>query len=102
MTLNGPGGASINPNQFPISSVAIDTSDPTGNTAYITVMGFTGGPAHIWQTTNAGMNWTDFSGTGTNAIPDSPVNAVVVDPNSHVIYVATDVGVFQSLTSIAA
>ena len=101
-TLNGPGGASINSNQFPISSVAIDTSDSTGNTAYVTVMGFTGGPGHIWQTTTAGANWTDFSGTGTNAIPDSPVNAVVVDPASHVIYVATDVGVFQSLTSIAA
>jgi uncharacterized membrane protein len=101
-TLNGPSGASINSNQFPISSVAIDTSDPTGNTAYVTVMGFTGGPGHIWQTTSAGANWIDFSGTGTNAIPDSPVNAVVVDPNSHVIYVATDVGVFQSLTSIAA
>ncbi len=101
-TLNGPAGASINPNQFPISSVAIDTSDATGNTAYVTVMGFTGGPGHIWQTTNAGASWTDFSGSGTNAIPDSPVNAVVVDPNSHVIYVATDVGVFQSLTSIAA
>ena len=42
VTLNGPGGSSINPNQFPISSVAIDTSDPTGNTAYVTVMGFTG------------------------------------------------------------
>ena len=40
-TLNGPGGSSINPNQFPISSVAIDSSDPTGNTAYVTVMGFT-------------------------------------------------------------
>ena len=101
-TLNGPAGASINPNQFPISSVAIDTSDPTGNTAYVTVMGFTGGPGHIWQTTSAGATWIDFSGTGTNAIPDSPVNAVVVDPASHVIYVATDVGVFQSLTSLAA
>ncbi len=76
-----PAGASINPNQFPISSVAIDTSDSTGNTAYVTVMGFTGGPGHIWQTTTAGANWIDFSGTGTNAIPDSPVNAVVVDPN---------------------
>ncbi len=101
-TLNGPAGASINPNQFPISSVAIDASDPTGNTAYVTVMGFTGGPGHIWQTTSAGANWIDFSGTGANAIPDSPVNAVVVDPGSHVVYVATDVGVFQSLTSIAA
>ncbi len=107
VTLNGPGGSSINPNQFPISSVAIDSSDPTGNTAYVTVMGFTAtpgqvGPGHVWQTTNAGTNWTDFTGTGSNALPDSPVNAVVVDPTTHIVYVGTDVGVFQSPTSAAA
>jgi hypothetical protein len=102
VTLNGPGGTSINPNQFPISSVAIDSSDATGNTAYVTVMGFTGGPGHVWQTTNAGANWIDFTGTGANALPDSPVNAVVVDPTAHVVYVATDVGAFQSPTSAAA
>jgi hypothetical protein len=101
-TLNGPGGNSINSNQFPISSAAVDTSDPTGNTAYVTVMGFTGGPGHVWQTTNAGATWTDFSGTGSGAIPDSPSNAVVVDPVAGMVYVGTDVGVFQSLTSIAA
>ena len=99
VTLNGPGGSSINPAQFPISSVAIDTSDPTGNTAYVTVMGFTGGPGHVWQTTNAGANWNDATGIGAGALPDSPVNAVVVDPGSHVVYVGTDVGVFQSLAS---
>jgi hypothetical protein len=98
-TLNGPGGSSINPNQFSISAVAIDTSDSTGNTAYVTVMGFTGGPGHVWQTTNAGTNWADFTGTGANGLPDSPVNAVVVDPTTHVIYVGTDVGVFESPTS---
>jgi hypothetical protein len=102
VTLNGPGGISINPNQFPISSVAIDTSDPTGNTAYVTEMGFTGGPGHVWRTTNAGASWSDVTGTGTSALPDSPVNAVVVDPLAHVVYVGTDVGVFQSLTSSAA
>ncbi len=102
VTMNGPGGTSINPNQFPISSVAIDSSDPTGNTAYVTIMGFTGGPGHAWQTTNAGASWTDFSGTGTNAIPDSPANAVVIDPSAHAIYVGTDVGVFQSSTSSPA
>ncbi|MGA8837333.1 MAG: hypothetical protein WB538_17010, partial [Candidatus Sulfotelmatobacter sp.] len=102
VTLNGPSGSSINPNQFPISSLAIDTSDPTGNTAYVTVMGFTGGPGHVWQTTNAGTTWTDVTGTGANALPDSPVNAVVVDPVAHVVYVGTDVGVFQSLTPGAA
>ena len=102
VTLNGPGGSSINPSQFPISAVAIDPSDPTGNTAYVTVMGFTGGPGHVWQTTNAGANWTDFTGTGANVLPDSPVNAVVVDPTTHVVYVGTDVGVFQSPTSAPA
>ncbi|MGB9360027.1 MAG: hypothetical protein WCA99_00385, partial [Candidatus Sulfotelmatobacter sp.] len=101
VTLNGPGGNSINSNEFPISSVAIDGSDATGNTAYVTVMGFTGGPGHIWQTTNAGSNWIDFSGTGANALPDSPANAVVVDPVAHVVYVGTDVGVFRSPTSVA-
>ena len=99
VTLNGPGGASINPGQFPISAVAIDASDITGNTAYVTIMGFTGGPGHVWQTTNAGASWNDFSGGGTSAIPDSPSNAVVVDAIAHVIYVGTDVGVFQTSTA---
>jgi uncharacterized membrane protein len=101
VTMNGPGGVSINPSQFPISGVAIDTSDPTGNTAYVTVMGFTGGPGHVWQTTNAGANWTDLTGTAANALPDSPANAVAVDPSTHIVYVGTDVGVFQSATSAA-
>jgi hypothetical protein len=102
VTMNGPGGGSINSNQFPISGVAIDGSDPSGNTAYVTVMGFTGGPGHVWQTTNAGTSWTDFTGTGPSALPDSPANAVVVDPSSHIVYVGTDVGVFQAPTSAAA
>jgi hypothetical protein len=102
VTLNGPGGNSINANQFPVSSVAIDTSDPTGDTAYVTVMGFTGGPGHVWQTTNAGVSWIDFTGAGANALPDSPANAVVIDSGSHTVYVGTDVGVFESGTSSAA
>jgi hypothetical protein len=87
----------INPNQFPISSVAIDSSDPTGDTAYVTVMGFTGGAGHVWQTTNAGASWTDFTGTGAAALPDAPVNAAVVDPTG-TVYVGTDVGIFESST----
>jgi hypothetical protein len=98
VTMNGPGGTNINPNQFPISGVAIDTSDLTGNTAYVAIMGFTGGPGHVWQTTNAGASWADFTGSGTNALPDSPANAVLVDPIAHIVYVGTDVGVFESST----
>lgn len=99
VTLDGPGGTSINPNQFPISDVAIDASDSTGKTAYVTVMGFTGGPGHVWQTTNAGAGWIDFTGTSPNNIPDSPTNAVVIDSAAHIVYVGTDVGVFESPTS---
>ncbi len=98
VTSNGPAGSNINPNQFPISGVAIDSSDATGNTAYVTVMGFTGGAGHVWHTTNAGVAWTDF----TANLPDSPVNAVVVYPALSQVYVATDVGVFGSSTSAAS
>ena len=102
VTLNGPGGTSINPSQFPISSIALDSSDATGNTAYVTVMGFTGGPGHVWRTTNAGAAWTDFTGVGgASPLPDSPANTVVVDSSTQIVYVGTDVGVFQSATSAA-
>ena len=94
VTENGPGG-SINPLQFPISSVAADPSDPTGRTAFVTVMGFTGGTGHVWKTTNAGATWTDF----TANLPDVPANAVAVYPALSQVYVGTDVGVFASATS---
>ena len=94
VTSNGPQGT-INPNQFPVSGVATDSSDLTGSTAYVTVMGFTGGAGHVWKTNNAGAAWTDFTGN----LPDSPVNAVVVYSAMAQVYVATDVGVFSSSTS---
>src|SRR5208283_6104869 len=109
VTLNGPGGGSINPNQFPISSVTIDPSDKSGKTAYVTVMGFTGpplgapGPGHVWQTINAGATWTDFTGIGgASPLQDAPVNAVVVDSIASMVYVGTDMGVFESPTPAAA
>jgi hypothetical protein len=103
----GPGAftqvtQNINPNQFPISSVAIDPSDASGNTAYVTIMGFTGGPGHVWKTTNAGASWIDFSGGGYSALPDAPTNVVLVDSDTANIYVGTDVGVFASGTSTPA
>ena len=70
---------SINPNNFPISGIAMDTSDKQGLTAYASIMGFSTAnfpTSHVWQTTNGGSSWTDFSAN----LPDAPVNAVVVDP----------------------
>jgi len=86
--------AGINPNAFPISGIALDTSDMTGLTAYVSVMGFH--TSHVWKTTDGGISWSDFSG----ALPDDPADAILVDPGSNpltgTVYVGTDVGVFSS------
>ena len=92
----------LNPNGYAISTVAIDKSDPSGDTAYVGIMGFSTSAyptSHVWKTTNAGAIWTDWSGTG---FPDAPVNVLLVDPQAGQIYAGTDVGVFVSSTSTAS
>lgn len=88
---------SINPDNFPISAIALDGSDKSGLTAYVTIMGFH--VSHIWKTNNGGASWTDFTGN----LPDAPANAAVVDPGitpaTGIVYVGTDVGVFASTTA---
>src|SRR5207244_9427757 len=90
----------INPGKFTISSAAIDPSDKTGKTAYVAIMGFH--VAHVWKTSNGGVNWTNF----TANLPDAPVNAILIDagstPSTGTIYVVTDVGVFSSSTGTAS
>jgi hypothetical protein len=98
---NVSGGASAwidrtgatNPSGFPLSGIAIDSSDATGKTAYMSIMGFH--VSHVWKTTDAGNSWTDFTG----ALPDAPANAVLVDAIASTVYVGTDVGVFASGTA---
>jgi len=95
--VTGTGISNINPQNYTISSVAMDTTDPTGFTAYVGIMGF--GGSHVWKTTNAGGSWTDWTGTG---LPNAPVNTLLVDAAAGQIYVGTDVGVFVSSTNSAA
>jgi len=88
---------SINPSAFPISAIAMDSSDATGLTAYVSIMGFH--VSHVWKTTNGGASWADFTGN----LPDAPVNAILVDPGSNsqtgTVYIGSDVGVFSSDTT---
>ena len=89
----------VNPQGYAISTVAMDSSDGTGSTAYIGIMGFstTKYPtSHVWKTANAGASWTDWTGTG---LPGAPVNALLVDSLAGQVYAGTDVGVFVSATS---
>jgi hypothetical protein len=86
---------SINPSEYSVSAIALDPSDATGQTAYVTIMGFHVG--HVFKTTNAGQNWTNV----TNNLPDAPADAVIVDGQAAMVYVGTDVGVFSASTSNA-
>jgi len=73
---------------FPVSDIAIDPNDPSGMTAWATVMGF--GVGHVLRTHN-GVTWQDVSAN----LPDAPANSVLVDPSDpSTVYVGTDVGVF--------
>ncbi len=89
----------INPQHFPISSIAVDPSDGNGTRAYAAIMGFH--VPHLWMTPSGGVSWFNFNGN----LPDAPVNAIVLDPGDDPssgninIYVGTDVGVFVSSTA---
>jgi hypothetical protein len=88
---------SINPNGFPISGVALDPQDPTGMTAYAVIQGFMNADGgHVWRTGDGGANWDDISST-RGALPDAPVNDIVIDPDTRMLYVATDIGVYTSI-----
>lgn len=81
--------------------VMFDPTDATGNTAYVTVGGYWGSATgHVFKTTNlsaGSVTWTGVSGSGATAIPDVPVNCIVVDPyDASALYACTDVGVYFS------
>jgi photosystem II stability/assembly factor-like uncharacterized protein len=83
---------------YAVSSIAVDATDPTGNTAYATVMGFTS--ASVVQTTDQGGTWTPLTNNaaGVNSqLPTAPANTILIDPDdNHTLYVGTDVGVFTT------
>ncbi|HKD10942.1 MAG TPA: hypothetical protein VKE50_02660 [Thermoanaerobaculia bacterium] len=85
-----------------VTDINVPASDPTGNTAYVSFSGFNvntpGQPGHLFRTVNGlsgSPTFTNISGD----LPDTPVNAIVVDPTHTpaVLYAGTDIGVFQSV-----
>lgn len=77
-----------------IASISIDSHDATGNTVYVTVEGVAyNGEAirTIYRSADGGATWNFIDSN----LPDSPVNAVVVDPqDANTVYVALDAGVW--------
>jgi photosystem II stability/assembly factor-like uncharacterized protein len=86
--------------QFWITSIAVHPSDP--DTIFVGLSGtgdsLTGHPGHIWKcqhTSDDNRTWLNISGRFRPAIPNVPINSVVVDPaNPARLYVGTDIGFF--------
>ncbi len=91
----------FNAYKFDISSIAIDPHDATGNTIYATIAAISTiyqVVQTIYRSTNGGVTWNAI----TANLPNSPVNAVAVDPQSAgTVYVATDSGVYYT-TEVAS
>ncbi|MFL6300143.1 MAG: beta strand repeat-containing protein, partial [Terriglobales bacterium] len=80
---------------YPVSSVALDPTDPTGGSAYATVMGF--GGIHVWKLTGGADPNGPFFQDITGDLPDAPADSIAIDPvDPTIIYVGTDVGVFKT------
>jgi len=96
LTLNPVTNSSNSLNKYglDISSIFIDTHDPSGNTVYLTVEGFRNKSLQlqtVYGSTDGGLHWANF----TANLPEAPVSSVVVDPQSAgTVYLATDVGVY--------
>ncbi len=84
----------LNSDNFDISSVVVDTHDPTGNTVYVTVAGMAGPDEKlqvVYRSTNGGTTWSSI----TANLPIAPANSLAIDPqNANTVYVATDQGVY--------
>ena len=84
----------FNPGGFDVSSVAVDAHDATGQTVYVTAMGFAGSGTnapHVYRSVDGGGHWTNVSSN----LPNAPANSVVVDPNdANTLYVGMDTGVY--------
>ncbi len=81
----------------PVTGIAVDPADPSGNSVYIT-LGGTGDYRHVWHYN--GTIWSAASGPpppSTSGLLDVQHNAIVVDPaNTNTLFAAADIGIWQS------
>jgi hypothetical protein len=81
----------------PVTDIAVDPADATGNSIYIT-FGGTGDYRRVWHFD--GTQWQPRSGPAAGSLTsllDVQANAIVVDPAHHNhIYIGADIGIWRS------
>ena len=110
MTKTGAGwsASAIHAAPLPAGAMVTDLSAVPGspNTVVVVLSGFGTAAAplrHVWRAMIAAggtATWTSISGTGAGALPDIPVNALVIEPlAAATMYIATDVAVYRTTSS---
>jgi hypothetical protein len=111
-----PGANTAGPCVQP-SNIALDPSDTTSNTVWVTSAATTTSGrcsattvpidvavGHLFLTRNAKagltQSWIAVTGLGAGALPNVPANVVKVDPgDSNTIYVGTEIGLYKGSSS---
>ncbi|HEX6085661.1 MAG TPA: hypothetical protein VF266_14115 [Thermoanaerobaculia bacterium] len=58
---------------------------------------------HVFLSNDGGTTWTDISGVRSDArVPDMPIYSAAIDPHTHAIVVATDLGILRTYDSGAS
>ena len=91
-TNSGDNCQSAAPNcpQQSITAIAVDPSDPSGKTVYVTVDGF-GTGQHVFRSADGGKSWSDISAS----LPPIPFRAVAVGLTG-AIFAGANQGVYTS------
>jgi photosystem II stability/assembly factor-like uncharacterized protein len=87
-----PGG-----NGAAYGKIVTDPANP--NIVYVTAASFPSDPglngSTVWQSTDGGQTWRSLNGLG---LPNVPVDTMLLDPWTKILYVGTDNGVYASDT----
>ena len=91
------GGTNALPLDGPVTDIAVDPADATGNSIYIT-FGGTSDYRHVWHFD--GTQWEQRSGPSagsSSSLLDVQYNAIVTDPShTNHLYAGADIGVWHS------
>jgi len=80
----------------PVTCIAVDPADATGDSVYVTLGGALGGGPRVRRRT--GGAWAAAAGTPAEPLLDVQHNAIVVDPSNHQhLYAGADIGVWRSV-----
>jgi photosystem II stability/assembly factor-like uncharacterized protein len=75
------------------TNIFIDPDDPL--TVYVVFGGYDG--HNLWRTRDGGVTWSAVYGSGITALPPAPARVMVRHPrNSNILFVGTDIGLYES------